>query len=247
MRGEQAQCLLRGESEARMERQAPALAAAPLATDGLRVGAVERQVDLVPGKDLQEAGAFVIGAHRANPLHVHTRVVQSPGMIAPEYLPVCDETNRVIGRASRAVVHAQGLRHRAVHVVLLNSKGEIFLQRRGPQKDTFPGVWDTSVGGHVLPGEEFDEAAARELAEELGIEGQPTRIGDHPACEETGMEFVAVYELVTDQPPRWDGIEVADGQWMSPPAIAVGLADGSLSATPAFCRTFELWRRMRGR
>ena len=52
---------------------------------------------------------------------------------------------------------------------LFNSKGELFLQKRAMTKDLLPGYWDTSVGGHVSPGESPEEALKRETFEELGL------------------------------------------------------------------------------
>src|SRR5215475_14454512 len=83
---------------------------------------------------------------------------------------VVNERDEVIGRQPRSVVHAQGLLHRAVHVLVFNSRGEIFLQKRSMKKDRQPGVWDSSSSGHVDSGEAYDETAARELREEIGLD-----------------------------------------------------------------------------
>jgi isopentenyl-diphosphate Delta-isomerase len=160
---------------------------------------------------------------------------------ATEYLPICDEGNRCVGRAARAVVHAQGLLHRAVHILVFNRMGELFLQRRGADKDTFPGWWDTSVGGHVDLGETPKETALRELREELALEGEPCLVGEIAPMGKTGWEFVTVYELTTDQTPHWDGVEVVDGRWVSPGDVETLLAHGELSLTPSFRETFALW------
>jgi isopentenyldiphosphate isomerase len=88
-----------------------------------------------------------------------------------ELFDVLDEHDRVLRRETRAEVHRQRLLHRAVHILLFNSRGEIYLQRRSAQKDTYPHRWTTSCCGHVDAGETYDTAAIRELAEELGLEG----------------------------------------------------------------------------
>jgi isopentenyl-diphosphate delta-isomerase len=164
---------------------------------------------------------------------------------ALEYLPVCDDQNRVVGRASREVIHAQGLLHRAVHVLVFNSKGQLFVQLRGPEKDTYPGCWDSSASGHVGLDETPEQAAHRELAEEIGLAGELALLGEQPACEETGWEFVSAYTLVTDDPPRWDGVEITDGRWMRPGEIREHIARGDFPLTPTFRRTFGLWSERR--
>jgi isopentenyl-diphosphate delta-isomerase type 1 len=91
-----------------------------------------------------------------------------------EYLDIVDEEDRVVGKALRETCHRNPqLIHRAVHLFLFNSKGELYLQKRGADKDIAPDLWDTSVGGHVDAGESWEHAAQRELREELGLDGVP--------------------------------------------------------------------------
>ncbi|MBN1477266.1 NUDIX domain-containing protein [Candidatus Sumerlaeota bacterium] len=124
---------------------------------------------------------------------------------------------------------------------MFNKSGQIFLQRRGADKDTFPGWWDTSVGGHVDLGETPRETALRELREELGLTGEPRLIGEIAPMEKTGWEFVTVYELTTDQTPHWDGVEVVDGRWVSPEELEPLLIHGEVALTPSFRETFAFW------
>ena len=88
--------------------------------------------------------------------------------VSQELLDVVDFEDRVTGVKMRGEVHAQGLMHRAVHVLVFNSAGQLFLQKRSMTKDESPGQWDTSAAGHVDSGETYLECAVRELAEELG-------------------------------------------------------------------------------
>lgn len=66
--------------------------------------------------------------------------------------------------------HSPTLIHRAVNVLIFDDHGRVLLQKRSQTKDTSPGLWSTSVGGHVTKGDNYEQAAARELKEELGIE-----------------------------------------------------------------------------
>jgi len=67
-------------------------------------------------------------------------------------------------------VHTDGDWHRAVHIWIYNSQGNLVLQKRAAGKDTFPGRWDVSVGGHVTSGDSVLETALKEVREELGID-----------------------------------------------------------------------------
>jgi len=87
-----------------------------------------------------------------------------------EIFEIVDEDNKVIGTARRAECHGNpALIHRTSHVVVFNPDGRVLLQRRSHLKDIQPGKWDTAVGGHLDPGEDFETAARREMQEELGL------------------------------------------------------------------------------
>jgi isopentenyl-diphosphate delta-isomerase type 1 len=87
----------------------------------------------------------------------------------PEFMDVVDENDRVIGKATREEIHNSGMWHRGVHVLVFNSKNELFLPLRSARKDKFPETYDCSVSEHVKSGETFDEAALRGMEEELKI------------------------------------------------------------------------------
>ena len=84
---------------------------------------------------------------------------------------VTDDDSTVLGPVARKLVHGNpALIHRSTHVLVLHpNDGRVLLQKRSPQKDTHPGQWDTSVGGHVSFGQSYEEAALRETEEELGL------------------------------------------------------------------------------
>ena len=90
-----------------------------------------------------------------------------------EIFDIYDESGRWVGTAPRNACHGDPkLIHRTAHVVILHPEtGRMLLQKRSAAKDIQPGRWDTAVGGHLEAGECFEEAAGRELAEELGIGG----------------------------------------------------------------------------
>lgn len=97
-------------------------------------------------------------------------MVGDPSARGEDLLQLVDSNDRDIGTATRAEVHATGLPHRSVHVVVHDGAGRILMQKRSRFKDTSPGKWDVSVGGHLDAGETYLQAALRECREEIGIE-----------------------------------------------------------------------------
>ena len=65
---------------------------------------------------------------------------------AYEIFDVVNEHDEVIGQEKRGEVHRRGLKHRAVHVLVFDSRGRLYLQKRSMTKDTFPGAWDYNLG-----------------------------------------------------------------------------------------------------
>jgi 16S rRNA (adenine1518-N6/adenine1519-N6)-dimethyltransferase len=109
---------------------------------------------------------------------------------------VVDENDVPVGTAKRAEVHAKNLIHRAVHVFVLNRHGDLYLQKRSRLKDMNPCVWDSSVSGHLDAGEDYLQAAVRELGEEIGIAANAEDLEHIAAVKpsaETGWEHVHVF------------------------------------------------------
>lgn len=119
---------------------------------------------------------------------------------------VVDDHDRVVGTATRAEMRAEGLRHRAVYVVVRTTDDRIVVHRRADWKDVYPGAWDLCFGGVLDAGEAWDAAAARELAEEAGIEA-PLHLLGAGTFERPGMAINGrVYGCVHDGPyPCPDG------------------------------------------
>src|SRR4051812_18325754 len=119
-----------------------------------------------------------------------------------EIFDVVNDRDEVIGSERRSEVHRLGLQHRAVHVLIFNRRGQIFLQKRSLKKDRQPGVWDSSASGHVDRGEDYDACALREVHEELGLRlsGAPKRLFKLRASTETDQEHVWVYRAEAEGP-----------------------------------------------
>jgi isopentenyldiphosphate isomerase len=153
-----------------------------------------------------------------------------------EIFDVVNERDEVIDRQPRSEVHRLGLKHRAVHVHVFNSRGEIFLQKRSMNKDREPGKWDSSTSGHVDSGEDYDACAVRELREEIGLDVNPRAVATRAspplqklfkiaACPETDHEFVWVYRCRAEGPFQLHPGEIECGGWFAPEKISRWIAE----------------------
>ena len=87
-----------------------------------------------------------------------------------EYFPLIDEQGNVVGQATRRYCHGGSMAlHPVVHLHVFDKDGRLYLQKRSMKKDIAPGLWDTSVGGHVDMGESLLDAVLREAREEVGV------------------------------------------------------------------------------
>lgn len=152
-----------------------------------------------------------------------------------ELFDVVDEADRVVGQATRRVVHANNWRHRAVHVLVFDRRGRVFLHKRSMAKDLFPGLWDSSCAGHVGAGEDYDGTAVRELREELGVgpEGPLERLFKLEAQPMTGWEFVWVYRWRHDGPFQLDRDEIECGDWFTPAEVDRWIGERPEELAPA--------------
>ena len=138
-----------------------------------------------------------------------------------EIVDLVDESNQVIGKASRREVRARNLLHRGVGILCTNSAGLVYVHRRTSTKDIFPGMYDMFVGGVVASGESAADAARREILEELGIDGpEPRHLFNHLYLGPRNRTWVAVYEVEWDGPIRHQESEVEWGAFLSFPELA---------------------------
>ncbi len=158
-----------------------------------------------------------------------------------ELLSVVDENDCIIDSCARHIIHATGLRHRAVHILVFNDLGQLFLQKRSMKKDLNGGLWDTSAAGHVDAGEDYDISAIREIEEELGIgEAALEPLFKLPATAAIGMEFIQVYRCRHNGPFNLAVDEIDEGDWFSVEEIAERIAADDQMLTEAFK---TIWRQ----
>ncbi len=143
--------------------------------------------------------------------------VLRPGFRIPmtdsdELFDLVNDDDVVIGQALRSACHGDpALIHRAVHVLVFNSSGALLLQKRAPGKYIQPDKWDTSVGGHLGPGESYLAAAYREMAEELGLTGLPlTYLYRSAIRNQVESENVQTYLAITDNDIVYERSEISE-------------------------------------
>jgi isopentenyldiphosphate isomerase len=156
-----------------------------------------------------------------------------------EMFPVVDEDGNEISRASRNVCHdgKSMLLHPVVHLHLLNEKGDLFLQKRASTKDLLPGKWDTSVGGHVSPGETPEAALKREAEEELGLKKLNFKfIKKYIWKSARERELVYSFTGTSDETPVVNREEIDEGRFWSLSEIRKNVGAGVF--TPNFENEF---------
>ena len=161
-----------------------------------------------------------------------------------EQFLVVDQDDRICRHASRAEVHGNNLLHRAVHILIFNEAGEVYLQQRSCWKDRHPLKWDSSAAGHVTAGESYDETARRELKEELGIDVPLERIFRLTASSRTDQEFISCYRGMASASLAPNKSEIAKGFFFAPAMIDGWTSARSGDFAPAFLECWQTYRKM---
>jgi isopentenyldiphosphate isomerase/intracellular septation protein A len=161
-----------------------------------------------------------------------------------EWLPVVNEEGAVIGRAPRSVCHdgKSKLLHPVVHLHLFNREGKLYLQKRSLKKDIQPGRWDTSVGGHIVPGESVEDALRRETSEEIGLKNiVPQFIHRYVWESPREKELVFSFLTVSDDMPVTNPDEIDEGRYWAYDEINRSM--GKDIFTPNFEHEFQLLKQ----
>ena len=159
-----------------------------------------------------------------------------------ERFPVVDEMDRILRYAYRSKVHGDNLRHRAVYILIFNDVGEVYLQKRSRRKDRHPLLWDSSAAGHVCAGEGYDEAAQRELQEELGINVPLEKVLKVSASIRTGQEFIWLYRGQLQDDLRPNRSEIEAGAFFTLAVVNGWTAARSGDFAPGFIECWGAYR-----
>jgi 16S rRNA (adenine1518-N6/adenine1519-N6)-dimethyltransferase len=160
-----------------------------------------------------------------------------------ECFPVVDKNDRIRDCASRSQVHGNNLLHRAVHILIFNETGEVYLQQRSRWKDRHPLKWDSSAAGHVIASESYDATARRELKEELGVNVPLRKILKLPAGQRTDHEFIWLYRGVVSGDVVPNKCEIERGTFLCPDVVDSWTSARPEDFAPGFLECWKTYRR----
>ncbi len=164
-----------------------------------------------------------------------------------EMFDLIDEQDNVIGQASREEVHKKGLLHRVVDVFIFNSQGELLLQKRSEKKDTNPGLWTFSAGGHVESGQSYLEAAHKELEEELGIKTDLEEVGTFVSKDPNHMnQMIKMFACVDGGPFNFNKEEMDEIEFVKIGKLKREIRLFTRKCTPGFQEGFRKFCEIKG-
>jgi 8-oxo-dGTP pyrophosphatase MutT (NUDIX family) len=164
---------------------------------------------------------------------------------ADELVDVIDETGSTVRVVTRAEMRRNRLPHRCVYILMFNVRGELFIHERTATKDIYPSYWDVAAGGVLAAGESFDEGAARECLEELGVNAELTPLFPFEYSDDRTIVQAYVYRGLHEGPFQLQPEEVVQGRFVGDKEL------NELIAVRPFCpdglQVWELWRQRRKR
>lgn len=158
--------------------------------------------------------------------------------MSDELIDIVDDNDNVLRQATRKEMHEKSLLHRSSHVFVFNSKGEIFVHKRASILKLYPGMYDVKVGGVVRAGESYEDAAKRELEEEVGIKNAELEyLFGIKFRSDRNNNNRQVFRCVYDGKIKLQPEEVESGRFMTVDEAKKMMADGKLS--PSAVHVFE--------
>ena len=158
-----------------------------------------------------------------------------------ELIEVVDEHDEPVLVVSALEARRQKLRRRVILVLLHDAQGRLYLQRRGEQKSAYPGAWDVSASGHVRAGEAREDAARRELYEELGVRASGMAyLASYATTAEHGNTQVTLFHATAPAArPAPDNKEVTDVLAVEEHELAAMVNNFGEGLTPALLWVFR--------
>lgn len=161
-------------------------------------------------------------------------------LLVSELVERVDEYDRVLGIVPRAEAVARGWMTRIATTVCRDERGRYLVYRRPDHARWFPGHYDVSFGGAIQPGEPYAVAAARELAEELGLTVPVRHLFKYLIHGSLGTYWLGLHEALVDVAPTPSSAEIAWHDWMTPTELR-----DAVQRLPFIPDGQDAWRRYR--
>jgi isopentenyldiphosphate isomerase len=145
--------------------------------------------------------------------------------VVDELVERVDGQDRVLGMVVSRQAIQEGWLHRVAVTVCRDERGRILVHRRSEQVSRFPGLYEVEVGGAANVGESYEQAAARELAEELGIRALPRLLFTFINRSGLSPHWLGVHEAVVPDAVVPDPDEVAWHGWLTEPELRSALLE----------------------
>jgi isopentenyldiphosphate isomerase len=168
-------------------------------------------------------------------------VAPNLGMI----VAVVDDRNRVISRAERAALFSSRLNFRTVHVLLLDGRSRLILQRLAPNHLRSPNLLGSSAAGYVSPDETYFRAARRKLREELGATARIRSIGQVEMNDQGSRKFVGIFTGKLRQKPIVRDDQVSELVYKDILEVDLMVSSSPRSFTPTFLLVYDHFRQQR--
>ncbi|MFA4930995.1 MAG: NUDIX domain-containing protein [Patescibacteria group bacterium] len=155
-----------------------------------------------------------------------------------------DEEDNVVGLREIGDFDQSDLIHRAVHLILLNSQGEMLLQKRAKGKRWYPNLYSYSVSG-MVEDEPYFEAIERETKEEIGLKNLIfCRLFKYiHEDKKVDNAWCVVYLANSDKKIKADKKEVSRVKWIKLSALKKDLQENPQRYTPPFKKGMKIFFR----
>ena len=159
-----------------------------------------------------------------------------------QVLDAVDETDQVVGTATRADVFRLRTNFRVAHLFLFNQRGELLLQRLAVGRNRHPGCWGSSVAAYVTSGETYGEAIARRTREELGIRVQDLKLlGKTSMADEGCTKFIGAFTGRCEGPLVVETSHIAEVRFVPVPDVVQARRIEAWNFTPTFVHLVDLY------
>lgn len=155
-----------------------------------------------------------------------------------------DDSDTPIGTVRRQDVFKLQANFRVVHVLVLNSRDEVLVQRLALTRLRHPGYWGSSVAAYLFANESYEMAAERRLSEELGgLHPKVELVGKTAMYDEGCHKFIGVFKTVADGPFHYDRTHIERLEFLPIATIQTLIASGGRSFTPTFLEVFDFYNK----